>query len=91
MDGNTEERNVQEKFIDTLMKMMKSDNISSYHKNVDKDENNDGIVLQDHEKHTIVNDTVITEPVVRHQNGHIPNNNTKYNQEQNLHYEVRKM
>lgn len=89
VDGNTEERDVQEKFIDTLMKTMKNNNYSIYHQNSDND-NNDGIILQDLEKHAVVNETVVTEPAVRHQNGHIPNN-TNNDQGQHLRYDVRDM
>lgn len=77
MDGNTDEKDVQEKFIGTLMEMMKGDDFPVYR----RDDNDDGTVLQDLERQEpdIGTTTSITEPAVQHQNGHIPNSNVKNN------------
>lgn len=87
MDGNTEEKSVQEKFINTLMETMKIDNFLVYQQD---EKNSDGTVLQDLERPEVVGETMVGESTVPHQNGYIPNN-TKNDQRQHLRYDVRNM
>lgn len=97
MDGNTEEKDVQEKFIGTLMETMKGDNFPYYqHKEDDDDDENDGTVLQVLERpliDTVAQETSVpTGPAVPHQNGYIPNNQLNNNKQgQRLHNDVRNM
>lgn len=91
VDGNTDEKGVQEKFIVTLMETMKGDNFPSEQPDVD-----DGTVLQDIDGlHTpAATNKTVAGPAVPHQNGYLPNNtinDNSNNREQPLRYDVRNM
>lgn len=51
MDGNTDDKKVQETFIGTLMETMKGGNFPVYEDSEDAAINDDGTVLQDLERH----------------------------------------
>ncbi|VVC25870.1 Hypothetical protein CINCED_3A019684 [Cinara cedri] len=82
VDGNTDEKNVQEKFMDTLKETMKGDNIPVYRE--------DDAVLP-HGPERTVEQAVIARPAVPRQNGFIPNSANDNNRVPHLRYNVRDM
>lgn len=86
MDGNTDEKTVQDNFIGTLMEMMKGGNIPVYQMEEEDKHVEQDVIQQYLEDQVIPTAKTITGPAVPHQNGYIPNN-----QGQNLRYDVRNM
>jgi len=91
VDGNTDEKAVQKKFIGTLMEMMKGENFPVYQ----RDDNDDGTILEDLEGQAPDEGiTTVAGPAVPRLNGHIPNSdvrNEAENKGQHLRYNVRNM
>lgn len=97
VDGNTDDKRVQDTFIDTLVETMKGENFPVFHQDVDDGVKVDTDILQvNQEKRTTstkVAGHVVTGLAVPRQNGHLPNeiNENNNNREQHLSYDVRNM
>ncbi|XP_015373047.1 PREDICTED: adenylate kinase isoenzyme 5 [Diuraphis noxia] len=95
VDGNTDDKRVQETFISTLVETMKGENFPVFHR--DDDDHGDDVNTDiDPEKQTtpaVVVGHVVSGPAVPRQNGHLPNktNEDNNNREQHLRYDVRNM
>lgn len=75
MDGNTEDRNVQDMFVGALVSTIGSETATVAHQMAD----HDGTVLHDlesHEEPEAGASHAVTGPAVPHQNGFIPNAQT---------------
>jgi len=104
VDGNTDDKRVQETFISTLVETMKGENFPVYHRDDDDDgggggggDNADTDPRRDiAEKRTtsaVTAGHAVSGPAVPRQNGHLPNdsNEDNNNRRQNLRYDVRNM
>jgi len=92
VDGNTDEKEVQDKFVGTLMEMMKGENFLDYR----QDDDGDRTVLHDLEGRVPDAETATVAGLsVPRQNGHIPNSNVKTDDDnskgRHLRYDVRNM
>ncbi|XP_060848163.1 uncharacterized protein LOC132927686 [Rhopalosiphum padi] len=93
VDGNTDDKRVQETFISTLVETMKGENFPVYH----RDDDDDTDPRRDTEKRTTSTAAVaghaVTGPAVPRQNGHLPNdtNEEHDNRGQTMRYDVRNM
>lgn len=97
VDGNTDNKRVQDTFIDTLVETMKGENFPVFHQDVDDGVKDDTDIRQvNQEKRTTsskVAEHVVTGLAVPRQNGHLPNetNENNNNRRQHLSYDVRNM
>lgn len=101
VDGNTDDKRVQETFISTLVETMKGENFPVLHRDDDDygddDDHGDDVNTDiDPEKRTTsaaAAGHVISGPAVPRQNGHLPNdtNEDNNNRGQHLRYDVRNM
>jgi len=98
VDGNTDDKRVQDTFIDTLVETMKGENFPVFHRDVDDGVKDDTDIRQVNEEKrttsTKVAGHVVTGPAVPRQNGHLPNETNEDNNNnrgQNLRYDVRNM
>lgn len=86
VDGNTDNKEVQENFIGTLMETMKGEHFPVHQEEAGDGDLNDGTNLQDLGRQP----PLVTNPAEPRQNGYLPNNHNK-DQGQNLRYDVRNM
>jgi hypothetical protein len=96
VDGNTDDKRVQETFISTLVETMKGENFPVYHRDDDDGDNVDTDPRRDTEKRTTSTAApghAVTGPAVPRQNGHLPNdtNEEHDNGGQTMRYDVRNM
>lgn len=100
VDGNTDDKRVQETFISTLVETMKGENFPVFHRDDDDDgtgDNADTDLRRDiAEKRTtsaVTAGHAVSGPAVPRQNGHLPNdtNEDNNNRGQHLRYDVRNM
>ncbi|CAI6355854.1 unnamed protein product [Macrosiphum euphorbiae] len=95
VDGNTDDKRVQDTFIGTLVETMKGENFPVFHRDDDEhgvDVDTD-IRQVNPEKRTTAAGHAVSGPAVPRQNGHLPNetNEDHKNRGQNLRYDVRNM
>jgi len=97
VDGNTDDKQVQETFISTLAETIKDENFPVFHRYHDDGDNvNTNIHQVDPKKQTTsaaVAEHVVSGPAVPRQNGHLPNKTNEDNDNQGhlLRYDVRNM
>lgn len=97
VDGNTDDKRVQDTFISTLVETMKGENFPVFHRDDDDGDDVDTDIRQvDPEKRTTsatVSGHAVTGPAAPRQNGHLPNetNEDNNNRGQPLRYDVRNM
>ncbi|XP_022174569.1 adenylate kinase isoenzyme 5 [Myzus persicae] len=98
VDGNTDDKRVQETFIGTLVETMKGENFPVFHRDDDDGDDGDTEIRQvEPEKRTTsaaaAAEHAVSGPAVPRQNGHLPNdtNEDNNNRGQHLRYDVRNM